>query len=93
MSLNRLIAEASVLAGGQHQCAVLGHVWETTGGRQCPRGAAAASQLVYECKSCGQVDYGEAGGPGHIDCYVYGPCTDACQEAIESSESTSEAVK
>lgn len=82
VSLDRLIAEASVLAGGQHQCAVLGHMWITTGGRICPRGdemgGGPCSQSVYECKSCGVEDYGEPGGPGYRDCYTLGPCDPGC---------------
>lgn len=78
MNLFRLIAEARVLAGGAHQCAALGHVWKTTGGRMCPRGdqngGGPCSQAIYECESCGQEDYGEPGGPGFRDCYVLGPC-------------------
>lgn len=89
--LQRLIAEASVLAGGQHQCAVLGHKWASIGGRQCPYARHHAmepnsSQAVYECTSCGNMDYGEPGGPGHRDCVVLGPCTPACAEAKAYSE-------
>lgn len=85
MSLNRLIAEASVLAGGRHQCADLGHAWTAVGGRQCPRSTDLytpnCSQTVYECLSCGWQDYGEKGGPAHDECYVTGPCSFACSEA------------
>ena len=79
MSLDRLIAEAVVLGGGQHQCAALGHVWIALGGRQCPRGAAMESQTVYVCQSCGWEDYGEPGGPGHRDCFDLGPCDYRCE--------------
>ena len=54
MSLNRLIAEASALAGGKHQCAELGHDWQSEGGRRCPRAAAdsaAASSARALAKS------------------------------------------
>jgi hypothetical protein len=67
-SLTRLIAEAQVLAGGQHQCAELGHDWLSAGGRRCPRAPdhtePNCSQAVYTCRACGWVDYGEVGGPG-----------------------------
>lgn len=66
--LGRLIAEATVLAGGQHQCAVLGHLWSVEGGRACPRGCTE-TQPVYQCASCGAWDYGNPGGPGHHHCF------------------------
>ncbi len=82
MTLARLIAEAKVLGGGEHQCAVLGHVWKSIGGRPCPfheDGCGNASQAVHECESCGTIDYGEnPGEPGydwcaskHFDCGGY----------------------
>lgn len=82
MSMERLIAEASVLAGGAHQCAVLGHEWKSTGGRACPRrngdGGGWCSQTAYECSSCGDVDYGYPGGPAHKECFEDGPCDNSC---------------
>lgn len=68
--LTRLIAEATVLAGGEHQCAVLGHRWKSIGGRACPFGEGCGhSQAVHECESCGDVDYGErTGEPGYDFC-------------------------
>jgi hypothetical protein len=71
--LVRLIAEAVVLGGGEHQCAVLGHRWISIGGRACPfnegRGCGNASQAVHECASCGALDYGENHGePGYDWC-------------------------
>lgn len=70
--LARVIAEAVVLAGGEHQCATLGHNWKSIGGRACPfykDGCGLASQAVHECASCGDVDYGErAGEPGFDFC-------------------------
>lgn len=82
MRLQRLIAEAIVLAGGKHQCAELGHDWQTFGGRQCPRNPDAyCSQAVYECRACGFTDYGYPGGPGHRDCYTEGPCSYSCDKA------------
>ena len=80
MSLNRLIAEASALAGGKHQCAELGHDWQSEGGRRCPRAADGfepnCSQTVYVCRSCGEQDYGDPGGPGHLECF--GNATTGC---------------
>jgi hypothetical protein len=72
----RLIAEAEVLAGGQHQCAVLGHRWKSIGGRPCPfredgddDSGCGHSQAVHECESCGDIDYGEnPGEPGYDWC-------------------------
>ena len=58
--LNRLIAEAAVLAGGDHPCAVLGHVWERVGGAHCgcfPD--APCSVPVHKCSACGDDDYGK----------------------------------
>jgi hypothetical protein len=85
--MQRLLAEASVLAGGVHQCDVLGHVWITNGGRQCPyandMSEPNCSQSVYVCSSCDAQDYGDAGGPGHRDCVIEGPCSHACAEARE----------
>lgn len=71
-----------MLAGGQHQCAVLGHKWESNGGRICPRGdpmgGGPRSQNVYVCGSCGLEDYGQPGGPAHDECFKYGPCDHGC---------------
>ena len=69
-ALCRLIAEARVLAGGDHQCAVLGHVWKSIGGRPCPfHEHGCDSQAVHECESCGAIDYGEnPGEPGYDWC-------------------------
>lgn len=98
MSLNRLLAEATALAGGKHECAELGHDWITEGGRQCPLSTEEytpnCSQSVYVCRACGWEDYGESGGPGHRDCYVDGPCSWACEQALElRTQSTSGAAK
>ncbi len=58
--LARLVAEAIVLAGGEHQCAVLGHKWEFTGGVSCGCGSwEGCSVPVHECASCGDCDYGD----------------------------------
>lgn len=83
MTLERLIAEAQVLAGGAHPCHVLGHLWVSIGGRRCPRATAEweprCSQTVYQCSACDDVDYGEPGGPAHRECMVEGPCSERCE--------------
>ncbi len=59
-SLDRLIAEASVLAGGKHPCSVLGHVWVFRGGMNCACHPGADCSLpVHECSACGDFDYGD----------------------------------
>jgi hypothetical protein len=58
-ALDRLIAEASVLAGGKHQCSVLGHAWTFSGGANCGCVDGHCSVSVYECTSCGDLDYGD----------------------------------
>ena len=57
-ALDRLIAEASVLAGCEHPCAVLGHVWIFSSGAACGCPGGACSLPVYECQACGDFDYG-----------------------------------
>lgn len=57
--LTRLVAEAIVLAGGEHQCATLGHRWIFTGGAACGCPDGACSVPVHECESCGDCDYGD----------------------------------
>jgi hypothetical protein len=58
--LSRLIAEASVLAGGDHPCHVLGHKWEHRGGKNAGCGPGCnCSVPVHECAACGDWDYGE----------------------------------
>lgn len=57
--LDRLIAEAAVLAGGDHPCAVLGHKWEFSGGANCGCPDGACSVPVHECDACGDCDYGD----------------------------------
>lgn len=72
VELKRLIAEAGVLAGGEHPCATLGHKWKSIGGRACPfheEGCGNASQSVEVCESCGEIDYGlQPGYPGYDWC-------------------------
>lgn len=61
-NLDRLIAEASVLAGGIHPCHILGHQWVHIGGRWCGCGDTSpwsCSVPVHECRSCGDCDYGD----------------------------------
>ena len=59
--LTRLIAEASVLAGGKHPCTILGHKWKHIGGRSCdcPGVTGGCSVPVHECEVCGDCDYGD----------------------------------
>lgn len=59
VALDRLIAEAIVLAGGEHQCAVLGHKWIHAGGANCGCPEGSCSVPVHECESCGDCDYGD----------------------------------
>jgi hypothetical protein len=65
-TLRRLIAEASVLAGGAHPCMVLGHVWVHIGGRNCGCDGGGCSVPVYECSACGDCDYGDNTEMGEI---------------------------
>jgi hypothetical protein len=60
-ALDRLIAEASVLAGGKHPCAILGHAWVFSGGAGCSCESVrdCCSVPVYECEACGDCDYGD----------------------------------
>jgi len=47
-----------------------GHNWKSAGGgRPCPKGIWNCSQTVYQCKRCGNTDYGEKGGPAWVDCF------------------------
>jgi hypothetical protein len=57
--LTRLIAEASVLAGGDHPCQILGHKWSHIGGSHCGCKDGVCSVPVYECGSRGDCDYGD----------------------------------
>ena len=57
-SIERLIAEASVLAGGDHPCRILGHKWVFTGGSNCGCPDGVCSIPVHQCESCGDYDYG-----------------------------------
>jgi hypothetical protein len=58
LDLTRLVAEASVLAGGEHPCAILGHRWTSLGGANCGCVYGECSVPVNECE-CGDCDYGE----------------------------------
>lgn len=77
-SLSRLIAEAIVLAGGEHQCAVLGHDWSFVGGTNacCALGPlnCHCSIPVHECVSCGDCDYGDNDEANQVraDCDKFG---------------------
>lgn len=69
--LRHLITEAIAL-GGENLC-VNGHDWKSIGGRECSyqTEGCGGSQAVYECRLCGDVDYGNPGGPGYDDCIAY----------------------
>lgn len=57
---NRLIAEAKVLAGGEHPCSILGHKWVFIGGKNCGcYQGSTCSVPVHECEVCGDCDYGD----------------------------------
>lgn len=58
-TLARLIAEASVLAGGDHPCHILGHKWAFRGGAWCGCEGGSCSVPVHECEACGDCDYGD----------------------------------
>lgn len=59
-ALDRLIAEAAVLAGGAHPCAILGHKWVFTGCAPCGCDTYLGCSIpVYECELCGDCDYGD----------------------------------
>lgn len=57
--LDRLIAEAATLAGGQHPCRILGHKWAFYGCRNCGCEDGSCSFPVHRCESCGDWDYGD----------------------------------
>jgi hypothetical protein len=60
LELNRLVAEASVLAGGDHPCTILGHKWVFAGGRNAGCGPdCGCSVPVHQCEGCGDYDYGD----------------------------------
>lgn len=67
IELQRLIAEASVLAGNKHPCNILGHKWVFYGGRNCGcegidsegyHWQGSCSIPVMKCEGCGDFDYG-----------------------------------
>ena len=69
--LQQLIRQASTELGSD-ACRDGRHDWQSNGGRGCPHpediGDGVCSQAVYECKTCGETDYGYKGGPGDADC-------------------------
>jgi len=71
MNLVQLVEQARVLAGDESvSCAVVGHDWQSAGGRQCPKDRCGCSQTVYVCRRCEDQDYGERGGPAHRECFT-----------------------
>lgn len=72
MELLRLVEQARVLAGDESvSCALVGHAWKSDGGRGCPKDLCNCSQTVYVCQRCGDQDYGERGGPAHVECFTH----------------------
>ena len=72
MSLDALIRQASTELGSE-ACRDGRHDWQSIGGRRCPHPEsigedAGCSQAVYECRTCGEADYGKHAGPGRADC-------------------------
>jgi hypothetical protein len=57
--LERLVAEAVALAGGDHPCAILGHKWVHVGGANCGCDDGGCSVPVHKCDACGDYDYGD----------------------------------
>lgn len=67
-ALDSLIREASTELGSE-ACRSGRHDWASEGGRHCPHDLTdTCSQAVYRCRTCGDYDYGEPGGPGATDC-------------------------
>src|SRR5262245_19030876 len=83
-TLQQLITEAANLGGAVHPCTAWGHDWQTFGGRACPYsyelggGCPNAGQAAEQCARCGEIDYGEPGGPGYTHWVVDGPCDPRC---------------
>jgi hypothetical protein len=73
--LERLAAEAAVLAGGHHPCAILGHKWKFVGAAGCGCLDGCCSVPVSECTSCGDCDYGDTAEADEIraKCRESGP--------------------
>lgn len=69
--LDALIRAASTELGSA-ACRAGNHDWQTAGGRGCPHpediGEGVCTQAVYECRTCGETDYGYKGGQAHDDC-------------------------
>ena len=60
IDLERLVAEARVLAGGDHPCDKLGHEWEFSGGMNAGCSDwCGCSVSVNICKHCDDCDYGD----------------------------------
>ncbi|HSC06801.1 MAG TPA: hypothetical protein VLD59_08240 [Steroidobacteraceae bacterium] len=71
--LQRLISEASQQLGSDACKAPAAMTGRASAEGRCPHpqeigDVCACSQAVYECRVCGDTDYGERGGPGHADC-------------------------
>ena len=72
LTLPQLVAQARLDDVCQH-----GHDWQTDSARGCQRHedegleTCQGSQSCYVCARCGEIDYGERGGPGYADCVTY----------------------
>lgn len=58
--LEKTVARAVAESGGLHQCALIGHDWQSDGG--CNAGCSrdcGCSVPVHVCRACGDHDYGE----------------------------------
>lgn len=91
MNLQQLIKKAR--AFGSAACAVGEHIWESEGGRTCPKHEhAGCSQTVYVCLHCGAYDYGNEGGPAHQECFT--ECRrDFSDEIAEDAEYAEESAR
>jgi len=68
LNIEELAKEAERLTNPAWSCAE-GHDWRVAGGRPCPRSMDVwCSQPAFECRRCGEYDYGEKGGPGAEEC-------------------------
>lgn len=57
--LERIVLRVAIEAGATYNCLLLGHVWVSTGGRNCGCEDGCCSVPVHECEVCGDCDYGD----------------------------------
>jgi len=91
LNIQQLIKEAKMF--GSSACDEGRHVWESEGGRTCPKYEnAGCSQTVYMCLHCGAYDYGDKGGPAHRECFI--ECRrDFSDEIAEDAEYAAECAR